>query len=78
MLIAHLEDKYPDFRTVSPPIKDLQAFYKASKKLFDEDPEFKKRAYERVVRLQSGEADIVKAWNLICDVSRTGTNSVSA
>jgi arginyl-tRNA synthetase len=28
MLIAHLEDKFPNFRTVSPPIADLQAFYK--------------------------------------------------
>eukprot|EP00794_Sanderia_malayensis_P007073 gene7073-7870_t len=71
MLIAHLEDEYPDFNTVSPPIKDLQAFYKASKKLFDEDEQFKKRAYERVVKLQSGQTDIVNAWKLICDVSRT-------
>jgi arginyl-tRNA synthetase len=28
MLIAHLEDKFPNFRAVSPPIADLQAFYK--------------------------------------------------
>ena len=28
MLISHLEDKFPDFKTTSPPIGDLQAFYK--------------------------------------------------
>lgn len=28
MLIAHLQDKFPDYATVSPPIGDLQTFYK--------------------------------------------------
>lgn len=70
MLIAHLQDKFPNYLSVSPPIGDLQAFYKESKKRFDEDEEFKKRAYKCVVKLQSKEADFIKAWNLICDVSR--------
>lgn len=70
MLIAHLEDRFPNFVNESPPIADLQAFYKESKKRFDEDEEFKKRAYDRVVKLQSGEANSTKAWQLICDVSR--------
>ncbi|XP_047234279.1 arginine--tRNA ligase, cytoplasmic [Girardinichthys multiradiatus] len=70
MLIAHLQDTFPDYLTVSPPISDLQAFYKESKKRFDEDEDFKKRAYQCVVRLQSKEPDFIKAWNLICDVSR--------
>ena len=30
MLIAHLKDKFPNYLTVSPPIQDLQAFYKVS------------------------------------------------
>ncbi|XP_035287607.1 arginine--tRNA ligase, cytoplasmic isoform X2 [Anguilla anguilla] len=70
MLIAHLQDKFPDYLTESPPISDLQGFYKESKKRFDEEEEFKKRAYQCVVRLQSKEPDFIKAWNLICDVSR--------
>lgn len=71
MLIAHLQDKFPDYLQVSPPIGDLQAFYKESKKRFDEDEAFKKVAYEKVVLLQGGgDADVRKAWNLICDVSR--------
>ncbi|XP_033242753.1 probable arginine--tRNA ligase, cytoplasmic isoform X3 [Drosophila miranda] len=32
MLIAHLEDRFPDFLNKSPPIGDLQSFYKESKK----------------------------------------------
>ena len=28
MLIAHLQDKFPNYLQVSPPISDLQAFYK--------------------------------------------------
>ncbi|KFB44008.1 AGAP004708-PA-like protein [Anopheles sinensis] len=70
MLIAHLQDRFPDFQSVSPPISDLQAFYKESKVRFDSDEVFKKRAYECVVKLQSGEPSYLKAWNLICDVSR--------
>ena len=30
MLIAHLQDKFPNYAKVSPPIADLQAFYKVS------------------------------------------------
>lgn len=70
MLIAHLEDRFPNFVNESPPIADLQAFYKESKTRFDEDEEFKKRAYDRVVKLQSGEVRSTKAWQLICNVSR--------
>ncbi|CAH0694734.1 unnamed protein product [Spodoptera exigua] len=70
MLIAHLQDKFPNYKTHSPPISDLQAFYKESKKRFDEDEEFKKRAYACVVQLQSHQADYISAWKLICDVSR--------
>lgn len=70
MLIAHLEDQFPNFRNESPPIDDLQVFYKGSKERFDTDEAFKKRAYASVVKLQGGDEASLKAWNLICDVSR--------
>uniref|UniRef100_A0A914R731 Arginyl-tRNA synthetase catalytic core domain-containing protein n=1 Tax=Parascaris equorum TaxID=6256 RepID=A0A914R731_PAREQ len=41
-----------------------------SKKRFDEDEEFNVRAHDCVVKLQSYNADFVKAWQMICDVSR--------
>lgn len=70
MLIAHLQDTFPDYLTASPPIGDLQAFYKESKKRFDNEEEFKKRAYQCVVKLQSKDPAFIKAWSSICDVSR--------
>lgn len=70
MLIAHLIDLFPDYATNIPRISDLQKFYKESKKRFDDEEEFKKRAYENVVRLQSHEPAIHKAWQAICEVSR--------
>uniref|UniRef100_A0A8C5EIV7 Arginine--tRNA ligase, cytoplasmic n=1 Tax=Gouania willdenowi TaxID=441366 RepID=A0A8C5EIV7_GOUWI len=78
MLIAHLQDQFPDYLSVSPPIADLQAFYKESKKRFDEDEDFKKRAYSCVVRLQSKEPNFIRAWTLICDVSRKGDGPLRA
>lgn len=48
-----------------------------SKKRFDEDPEFKKRAYESVVKLQAFDPGYHKAWQLICDVSRKGIFNIS-
>ena len=46
-----------------------------SKVRFDEDEEFKRRAYADVVKLQGGDPDVRKGWNLICDVSRKGIHS---
>lgn len=70
MLLAHLKDKYPSFKTSAPPISDLQSFYRDAKKRFDEDEAFKKDAYAAVVKLQSKDADSIQAWKLICDISR--------
>ena len=51
-------------------------FYKESKGRFDEEPDFKVRSYEEVVKLQSGDADVTKAWQLICDVSRAAFEGI--
>ena len=47
-----------------------------SKKHFDEDDEFKKRAYADVVRLQNGDSDVRKTWKHICDLSIAGMECV--
>lgn len=70
MLIAYLQECFPKYLEVSPPITDLQAFYKDSKVKFDNDEEFKKKAYAAVVKLQSNDPSHIKAWTIICDVSR--------
>jgi arginyl-tRNA synthetase len=72
MLIAHLQDKFPDYNKegYTLPLSDLQGFYRESKKRFDDDEVFKKRAYACVVELQAKKPEYIKGWNMICDVSR--------
>lgn len=92
MLLAHLEDRFPNFAEETPPIGDLQSFYKVSyqkhvcysliiekslsfqesKIRFDNEADFKKRAYACVVKLQSHDPVYIKGWQAICDVSRRG------
>lgn len=54
----------------SAAIGDLVEFYKMAKARFDAEPDFKARAQAEVVELQSGNEDTLKAWNIICDLSR--------
>ncbi|KAM0948127.1 putative arginine--tRNA ligase [Dioscorea sansibarensis] len=71
MLIQHLFESFPNWEDVGEQaIGDLQEFYKASKKRFDEDDSFKERAQQAVVRLQSGEDKYRDAWKRICEISR--------
>lgn len=71
MLICHLFDTFPDALNNMPDLTDLESFYIAAKKRFKEDAEFKKKSQLMVVQLQGGEEQATKAWNLICDISRT-------
>ena len=50
-------------------IDDLEEFYRKAKELFDSDPEFAKAARARVVALQSGDPDTLKAWKVFVDES---------
>ncbi|KAI0564034.1 Arginyl-tRNA synthetase [Gracilaria domingensis] len=52
-------------------IGDLVEFYRQAKKCYDEDPAFKSAALAEVVQLQSGNPETLRAWKLICDLSRT-------
>ncbi|THU51982.1 hypothetical protein C4D60_Mb06t36810 [Musa balbisiana] len=71
MLIEHLFDQFPDWEDAGDQaIGDLQAFYKASKLRFDQEPAFMARAQQAVVRLQSGEDKYRHAWKKICEISR--------
>ncbi len=69
MLIAHLKDNFPDAATTPPPIVDLTAFYRAAKKRFDVDEEFKTRAHKEVVALQGGNEENLAMWKSLCAVS---------
>ena len=45
-------------------------FYQNAKKRFDADETFKKTAQENVVKLQSGDEHCIKAWKMLCQLSR--------
>lgn len=72
MLIAYMKTEAPDVLTGKQPtdLSHLVSWYKASKKKFDEDPDFKKTAQLEVVALQSGEPKALEAWKIICEISR--------
>lgn len=79
MLIAYLKTALPTIVDHTPPNVDLGSlagWYQASKKQFDEDPEFKKRAQQEVVALQSGEESSKRAWEHICAISRTAYQNI--
>ncbi|MDT0380719.1 arginine--tRNA ligase [Streptomyces sp. DSM 42041] len=48
----------------------LNRLYKASRVLFDTDPEFKERARDRLVKLQGGDAQTLGLWHKIVDESK--------
>lgn len=76
MLIEYMKEAFPNFQEQLPEVHDLQEFYKASKKRFDDDEEFKKRAQLSVVDFQSGGEFALSCWQKICEVSRVAFNKI--
>jgi arginyl-tRNA synthetase len=78
MLITYMKEEAPRVLTgeESTDLSKLMTWYRASKVKFDADSDFKKRAQQQVVQLQSGDPAALKAWKLICDVSRKGFQEI--
>lgn len=76
MLLAELEDKLGGGDSAEIALKDLEHFYQAAKKHFDEDDSFADRARNYVVRLQSGEVEILKLWQQFRDVSLSHSDDI--
>lgn len=72
MLISYLKQYYPKILSgeEETDLSHLMEWYKASKKKFDEDPDFKKKSQLQVVSLQGGDPVALKAWEMICEISR--------
>lgn len=74
MLVEHLRDEFPEAldkeKSKHVDLGDLVLLYKAAKKRFDVDEEFKTRAREGVVKLQAGNPEEVAAWDSLCAASR--------
>jgi len=71
MLIAHMQDMKEDLgrKTHWAGLEDLEALYREAKRKFDENPDFRTRAGENVVRLQSGDSDIERLWRDFTQIS---------
>lgn len=69
MLLAHMEDVLQESSGDSFELSDLETFYKAAKKRFDDEDGFADRARNLVVKLQSGDAYCKKLWQQFIDTS---------
>lgn len=78
MLITYLKEKHPQVLKdeKQADLSSLMDWYRESKKQFDLDLDFKKRAQAQVVELQKGEAFATKAWKKICEISRQGFQQI--
>jgi len=74
MLVEHLRDEFPQAlnkeTSKNVDLGDLVTLYKAAKKRFDVDDDFKMRSREGVVKLQAGDAEALAAWESLCAASR--------
>ena len=66
MLLAYLEENPA---AAESELADLEQFYRAAKKRFDDSEAFANRARELVVKLQAGDAECLKMWARFNEVS---------
>jgi arginyl-tRNA synthetase len=66
MLLAYMQENPI---AAESELSDLEGFYRAAKKRFDESAEFADRARELVVQLQAGDAECLRLWNRFNDIS---------
>lgn len=69
MLIANLERVQQQSGEVSMELSDLEAFYRESKKLYDEDETFAEKARNYVVKLQGGDEYCAEMWKKLVDIT---------
>lgn len=69
MLIANLERVQNESDEVSMELADLEAFYRESKKFYDEDEEFAAKARSYVVKLQGGDEYCAEMWKKLVDIT---------
>ena len=76
MLIAELEDNLDSGASADLALKDLELFYQQSKKRFDDDAAFAERARNYVVRLQSGDGEVLTLWHKFREVSLSHSEAI--
>ena len=69
MLIAYMDRLSKSGEDFASELEDLEAFYQASRKLFDNDDDFAKTAREYVVKLQTGDDEVRSSWKRFVEAS---------
>ncbi len=78
MLIAYMKEEVPQVLTgqEATDLTHLVKWYKAAKKCFDDNPDFKRRSQLEVVELQQGQPQARQAWEIICEISRQAYQAI--
>jgi arginyl-tRNA synthetase len=78
MLIAHLRSEYPTALDADGDLSlgELSTFYREAKQRFDADEAFQDAARLAVVQLQAGDAETLKAWKIVCDLSKRSYRAI--
>ncbi len=66
MLLAYMQENPA---AAESKLADLEGFYRAAKKRFDDSSEFAEHARQLVVKLQAGDAECMRLWHRFNDIS---------
>jgi arginyl-tRNA synthetase len=73
MLICFLDSNIIDGKVIPGvhvlDLTDMEQFYRKAKALFDTNAEFARESRECVVKLQSGDSNAIRDWQIICEQS---------
>lgn len=69
MLIEHLVDIGEEEAAHELSVGDLDTFYRQAREASDASPEMQERSRQRVVKLQSGDAETLRLWRVLSDES---------
>jgi arginyl-tRNA synthetase len=76
MLIEHLTDLGEEDAIAELALGDLNGFYRQAREAFDASDAFADRARARVVALQAGDAETLRLWQILVDLSAEYFQSV--
>lgn len=78
MLITYFQQQGLDNKAgvESKSLADLEVFYREAKQAFDSDQEFAHQARVNVVKLQSGDSQILTTWRKFCQISLAHADDV--
>lgn len=76
MLIEHLLDLGETEAAAALSLGDLNGFYKEARVAFDASEEFRERSRQRVVKLQGGDPETLRLWEILVHLSTAYFNTV--